>query len=513
VHAAGGFDFVVGNPPYVKLQNFRQVHADVAEYLRHGRGGRPVYSSTQTGNFDLYLPFIEKGISLLNETGRMGYIAPSLWLVNEYGEALRRQIAASRRLDRWIDFKSFQVFDEATTYTALQFFTSSSNNFVRFIDAPDGGLANVEWTDERFSVPYAELVDTENWSLLPREERVFIARMRAAHPRLDDPRICRAIFVGVQTSADSIFHLRRLGPGVYLHEPNPAGRRAGQTPFEVRLEDPLMKPLVSGSEAKRYISPNTETYILFPYTVLGTVRLLEIAEFEAQFPLGLRYLRLFESVLRSREDGAFDDLAWYRFGRHQNIDKQDLPKLLVAQTIRHMNVSADFGGEFCANNVRVNGILESRGVDISFVLAVLNAPLSDWVFRRKAKPKDNGYFEANRQFIAHIPVPRPDVPQAPAIAASARRLQELHSRRRDLLNDADHRMTALALTRRPPEWLFPSLDNDARTARVEEIARAIPSAPHFEASLLRGELRLAVNGRPILDSVFVSEREAPLALA
>ena len=326
VFATGGFDFVVGNPPYVKLQNFRQVHADVADYLRNGRGGQPVYSSTQTGNFDLYLPFIEKGIGLLNPTGRMGYIAPSLWLVNEYGEALRRRMVASRNLERWIDFKSFQIFEEATTYTALQFFTRRANDTVRFVDAPDGGLANVDWTDARRSIPYADLADTENWSLLPREERAFIARMGDAHLRLDDPRICRAVFQGLITSADSIFHLTRLGPGVYQHEPNPADRRAGQARYEVRLEDTIMKPILSGVETKRYIAPETDTYILFPYAVADRASLLNLDELDTQFPLALAYLRSYEADLRKRENGAFDDATWYRFGRHQNIDKQHFPK-------------------------------------------------------------------------------------------------------------------------------------------------------------------------------------------
>ena len=91
VFARGGFDAVVGNPPYVKLQNFRKVHSDMAEYLRDGRPGTDMtgYKSAQTGNFDLYLPFIEKGMQLLNEDGRLGYIAPSLWTVNEYGKGLR----------------------------------------------------------------------------------------------------------------------------------------------------------------------------------------------------------------------------------------------------------------------------------------------------------------------------------------------------------------------------------------------------------------------------------------
>jgi methylase of polypeptide subunit release factors len=64
----GGFDIVLGNPPYVKLQNLMKVDPDVAAYLAATRGDN-TYASTQTGNFDLYLPFIEKGLRLLRLAG------------------------------------------------------------------------------------------------------------------------------------------------------------------------------------------------------------------------------------------------------------------------------------------------------------------------------------------------------------------------------------------------------------------------------------------------------------
>ena len=104
VFERGGFDSVVGNPPYVKLQNFRKVHSDMATYLARRLDEGGLFRSTQTGNFDLYLPFIEKGIDLLNDQGRMGFINPSVWTMNEYGRALREHIAAGHHLCGWIDF-------------------------------------------------------------------------------------------------------------------------------------------------------------------------------------------------------------------------------------------------------------------------------------------------------------------------------------------------------------------------------------------------------------------------
>jgi type I restriction-modification system DNA methylase subunit len=90
----GGFDIVLGNPPYVKLQNFMKVDPDVVAYLTDARGD-DTYRSTQTGNLDLYLPFIEKGLRLLAPGGRMAYIAPSLWTVNQYGEGCAASCAAA----------------------------------------------------------------------------------------------------------------------------------------------------------------------------------------------------------------------------------------------------------------------------------------------------------------------------------------------------------------------------------------------------------------------------------
>jgi type I restriction-modification system DNA methylase subunit len=149
----GGFDIVLGNPPYVKLQNLMQVDPDVVAYLAAERGGE-TYQSARTGNFDLYLPFIEKGLRLLAPGGRMAYIAPSLWTVNQYGEGLRSVVRRGQHLDRWLDFKAHQIFEDVITYTALQFFTREPRNAVRIATAPNGEMADIDWSDPELAVSY-----------------------------------------------------------------------------------------------------------------------------------------------------------------------------------------------------------------------------------------------------------------------------------------------------------------------------------------------------------------------
>jgi hypothetical protein len=134
------------------------------------------------------LPFIEQGLRLLAPGGRMAYIAPSLWTVNEYGEGLRRLLRERRQLDRWVDFKSHQVFSDVTTYTALQFFTRDPCEAMRIAAAPGGDVEDIDWSDAGLSVPYAAMPEDGKWLMVTGAERALIARLEATCARLDDAR-------------------------------------------------------------------------------------------------------------------------------------------------------------------------------------------------------------------------------------------------------------------------------------------------------------------------------------
>jgi hypothetical protein len=548
VFARDGFDAVVGNPPYVKFQNFRKVHADMAMFLREGRpqAGIKPYASTQTGNFDLYLPFIEKGITLLNDQGHLGYIAPSLWTTNEYGEGLRKLIARGRNLAGWIDFKAYQVFDESITYTALQFFTRAPNKAIRVADAPTGTIPNDPWAGVGRALPYGREEFGERWLLLTGEERTLIDRLYQRCKRLDDPAHTSNIFVGLQTSADAIYHLRRLGPRSYLCTPD--GDNA-PPPYEVEIEDALMKPLVSGPEAKRYIQPATDTYLLFPYQVsAGEVRLIDCRTMRSAYPKAWAYLTSYREHLRLREaqrdhqgnitSAPFNDNEWYRFGRHQNLDKQEIQKLIVAQTVPRMRVAFDDTALTYLNNVRVNGIIPTERQDPWFLFGILNSRVVDFVFRRIAKVKAGGFFEVNKQFIAPLPIPPASDEERTAVASKAKALQAIHTARRDILAKIARRLTTR--TRSKPEtWLFAGLKTkrglmtdapdglDAHkkrelaeqryqldlTSRYDAItARLMPGAS-LSAAFTDGELSFIVDGVPIIDRIFVDEAEGELILA
>lgn len=422
VFADGGFHAIIGNPPYIKLQNFKSYHPEQANWIVSN------FQSARSGNFDMYLPFIEKGLSLLHPHGRMGFIAPSLWLVNEYGKALRQACAANRHLGQWVDFKSFQVFRDSITYTALQFFSREPSESVEFAVASAGDLADLSWSAQ----PYDSLGE-EPWVLLPEAERTFLNKVTAACDRLDQ--VVEGIPQGLITSADDVYHLVKLGPGRYF------SRALGTA---VNLEDSIMRPLISGNQAVRFTVPVPKMYLLFPYDLSGDrPRLLAGKEIDGEYPNAWAYLKAHEDKLRGRERGKFDqDGSWWQFGRNQNLDKQHRAKLGVAEIVPSLRVFPDLEGRFFFNNVRVNGILVPADDQdqLLYLLGILNSPVPDFVFRRTAKPKVNGYFEANKEFIAPLPIPRAQGNWRRLVIEEARELTVLHTSRARVVAEVDHRI-------------------------------------------------------------------------
>jgi len=525
----GGFDVVLGNPPYVKLQNLMKVDPHVAGWLQ-ARRGDDTYFSALTGNTDLYLPFIEKGLRLLNATGRMAYIAPSVWTVNEYGEGLRQLVRETRRLERWLDFSAHQVFPKVTTYTALQFFGAVPQPGVRMALAPRGELdANdIDWADENLLVPYDQIETNGPWLMVTGPARNLIERLRRDALRLDNEAVTSGIMVGVQTSADYIFLMDRVGDGRYLCRPK------GAPAYEVPIEDEIMRPIVSGKQAKRYESPFSETYVLFPYwrTANGRMTLYSEGDLSRQFPRAFAYLQSWRQKLEEREGNSFADAQWYRFGRNQNIDKQDLRKLVVPRLVEHLKVSWDSEGAIVLDNVDVGGVLPAPGVDGEYLMAVLNGPVADFIFRLISKPFQNDFRSANKQFIAPLPVPVASPEYQADVAARARALQASGTDRRRLKQEAEARLSVLPRQDRKAQWLWPDLptlaDMTARapaafTARADRRQWAEEQLDEMEAARLAalqavlgggerlsarfegGELRLYAGGAAVLRNIFLDE--------
>jgi adenine-specific DNA-methyltransferase len=120
----GVFDYVVGNPPYVRIHNLpEEMRKKVKEY------------SLSTGTTDLYIIFYELGVKWLKEAGTLAYITPNSWMKNVSQKKFRKEIIDNKTLSKIINFGSVKVFENAATYTAVTVLKKSNQlNSFDFIE-------------------------------------------------------------------------------------------------------------------------------------------------------------------------------------------------------------------------------------------------------------------------------------------------------------------------------------------------------------------------------------------
>ena len=259
---------------------------------------------------------------------------------------------------------------------------------------------------------------------------------------------------------------------------------------------------------------------------------------QKQFPKAWNYLTSFEKELRSREKKKFDGDAWYQFGRHQNIDKQEVPKLLVPRLVARLQCFADESGRYYCDNVDVGGVVSARVENIWWLLGILNAPVTDTIFSWLSKPFRGEYKSANKQFIAPLPIPKTDRAGRAALSALAKQMQERATRRVDLKHRLEER---LAATSRAPLPLsvsspdcgpFPrsrrrcrapfhspsarsgwtSIAKPTRRRRSRSIDGIVHPASEADVTVAEGKLSFLIDEQEVA-RLFVSREEEQLAEA
>ena len=124
VFERGGFDVVIGNPPYVNAIEIKKSYTPEAfNYIKKE------YESAK-GTVDLYIYFFEKGLSLLNNDGVLAFITPNRYLSASYGAALRKLILERYSFYQLIDYSDKRVFEDASTYPVITMLQNSQKNSI-----------------------------------------------------------------------------------------------------------------------------------------------------------------------------------------------------------------------------------------------------------------------------------------------------------------------------------------------------------------------------------------------
>jgi type I restriction-modification system DNA methylase subunit/predicted type IV restriction endonuclease len=388
-----GFDVVIGNPPYIRIQNLKEFAPREVEFYKRR------YVSASKGNYDIYVVFVERGLSLLNTRGQLGYILPHKFMNAKYGEPLRGLLAAERHVADVVHFGHQQVFASASTYTCLLFLGRTGRDEVGVTQVDDLLAWRLSGAAQAGRM-LADRLTSADWTMSTGAAGDLLARLRACPVKLSD--VTDRIFQGIKTSGDAVYiveELERVDGRVHVRS-----RATGQDHW---LEPDLLHPLVKGGDSRRYSLVRTDRLILFPYELQGaTSGLVSTETLENDLPLTWDYLVANRAFLAAREHGLLKGPDWYAYGRTQALDVMPLAKLFTPDLAPRAAFSWDPTGEcfFTGGVAGGYGILPADGYEPEYLLGLLNSRLLDWVVKQTATSMRGGWYSFESRFIRDLPI-------------------------------------------------------------------------------------------------------------
>lgn len=395
-----GFDIVIGNPPYLRIQGIRDNEPEFADELVKK------YQSA-TGSFDLYVTFAERGLQIIKAIGIVNYIMPDKWTNAAFGKGLRDIISNKKAANKIISFGAYQVFN-ASTYTALQWFKPESDclNYYQLDrnletnNELDIYLKSIKYSDA--SVIGMDKLDKNPWVLTVGATSNILQKLELHPRRIAD--IFDKIFQGLATSKDDVYFLYNC----VENDKNIIGY-SKQMERNIEIEKGLVKPLLKGEDVHRYDDIKTDRYVIFPYKLIeGKAILYTEKELSDTFPLGYSYLKDCEDILRGREKGRLmNDEYWFRYIYPKNLVLFDHEKLVAPEISLGGNFAYDDKGEFYSTTKVYGYIKKSNIVEgYKFWMALFNSRLFWFFIQNTGYVLRGGYYTFKTDYVNPFPVPK-----------------------------------------------------------------------------------------------------------
>lgn len=391
---SSGFDAVVGNPPYVRIQILQEIHPYQAEYFSKK------FQSAQKGNYDLYVTFVEKGLEILNNNGRLGYILPHKFMNSNYGEPLRQYLSQGKSVSKIVHFGDQQVFPQATTYTCLLYLSKKKCNLISFEKVIDLNEWRQSSLSKKGSFKAANLSHL-SWELVSDTEQKLLSRLREFPTTLESE--TKRIFQGFKTGADKVFiteYKDKKGKCTVV--------LSKEDNKEYLIESELLYPLAKGGDSKQFTFNDPKRLILFPYKkVNGKAVLIDQKTMKKRYPNAWSYLNKHKKALDAREKGKWKGPKWYMFSRNQALDIMLEKKLFTPDIAPEPSFSIDPKGKmsFPGGAAGGYGLLLRNPENIYSILGILNSKLIEWYIRNTSTQMRGGFFSYESKYIKNIPLP------------------------------------------------------------------------------------------------------------
>lgn len=399
VFRKGGFDYVIGNPPYVETKYYKASNENLHKVLRKK------YTSFHF-KADLSVLFIERSISLLNSKGILGFIVQKRWFKAKYGEGIRQLIASKKRLKRLISYKSTSLFSGRSTYVAILVVSPQPNKAVEFANVLSDGN-EIKNDVESGLPPVFESIPCSffqqgTWS--PESFKIESLRLRClARVGSLKQKKYLAVKDGIQALWKKIYHLSDcVIDGKTITGTNGLGKR-------VTIEKAVVRPLIYNRAFYPLKKLTPDAYSVFPYEEKDNKTKIRYSDLSKRFPLCYAYLNENKQFIKDNIECRDDPELWHTFTREHNQNLYWKKKVIIPMTSKCVAASFYDNGGIFVDNANVWYVVDSkdRSDVLKIVSLILNSRIFDAFAKAKANPQANDYFKFNKQFLE--PVPFPDV--------------------------------------------------------------------------------------------------------
>lgn len=380
----GQFDYVVGNPPYIRQELIPDVL--MAEY-------RARYS-TIYDRADIYVPFIERSAHVLASGGQMGFICSDRWMKNRYGARLRQLISDRFHLKTYIDMVDTPAFNEdVVAYPAITVIAREAPGPTRIAIRPtieETGLARLSkaLNDRKRPDPSTGALEilrvtdgASPWVLEATDQLALVRRLEATFPTIEETG-CK-VGIGVATGADKAF----------------------TGPYDALDVEPCRKlPMVTTRDIDSGLVLWRGQGVINPFGDDG--RLVNLQN----FPRLRRYLEQRKDQIAKRHVAQKAPANWYRTIDRIYPELAKRPKLLIPDIKGEANIVYEEGQLYPHHNLYY---ITSDHWDIRALQAVLLSGIARLFVATYSTKMRGGYLRFQAQYLRRIRLPKwQDVPPA-----------------------------------------------------------------------------------------------------
>ena len=382
----GGFDIVVGNPPYVRQ-----------ELIRDQKGLFKVfYPDIYQGTADLYTFFIDRSINLLHPKGVFSYIVANKWMRANFGKPLRKWLK-TLNIEEIIDFKDLSLFGGATAYTCvirIAKFNSTPSFWVTQVPTLDFSSLETFIQQNRFEIQRGSLSE-DGWSLTNLDHQTLLDKIKKIGVPLNQ--YCQEkMFRGIVTGFNDAFLINSQIKKQLIKEDS--------------KNTQVIKPFLIGKDIQRYsplLSDKSLLYIPWHYPLhednsIEGASVIAEKSFAKNYPSLYQYLENFKTELSNRntaETGIrYEWYALQRYGPNYSKEFENV-KICWGNLSNESPFTIDYEGHYI--NAPACFLVSN---DSEYVLGLLNSKVLWWYLRQIAAERAGGFIEAKPMYVALLPI-------------------------------------------------------------------------------------------------------------